>query len=115
MKKLACLALLLSTVACGEAKNEEYYRDHPKELMSFLKTCSLDKSETLCQRLQPLGEQVERALVMLQSDPQAFGSQIIAEQVALSKTTDSNERQKLEAELRFKRAMTAWVESPERE
>lgn len=115
MKKLACLIALLGFTACGDTKNEAYYQQHPKDLMSFLKTCDDTGEKTLCHRLKPLGKQVEQALFELQTEPQAFGSKIIALQIALSKASDAKTRQTIEAELRFKRAMVAWIESPERE
>lgn len=115
MKKLASLIMLAGLAACGEVKNETYYQEHPKELMSFLKTCSDTENDSMCHRLKPIGEQVERDLVLLQTEPQVFGSKIIALQIALTKESDAKARQSIETELRFKRAMAAWIESPERE
>lgn len=107
--------MIIGLAACGEAKNETYYQDHPKELISFLKTCSARENDGMCDRLKPLGEQVERDLVLLQTEPQVFGSKIIALQIALTKESDAKVRHSIEAELRFKKAMVAWIESPERE
>lgn len=114
----------LGLVSCT-AKDEQYYRSHPKELQQALKSCPAEKPPLMtCDALHKLGERLNALAYQLQSSPQGFGAKILSLQQTIaqqeielkenkrapdSNTSLINNKNQLADYL----AVVKWLESPE--
>ena len=124
MNKYIVLALVtLGLASCG-AKDEQYYRSHPKEIQQALDVCPVQKPNGIsCDQLKKLGERMNNLAYQLQSNPQGFGSKILAMQEAVAKEEleiKEKTSPELDASLAQKKytlteylAVVKWLESPE--
>ncbi|RUR12367.1 hypothetical protein [Legionella sp. km772] len=124
MNKYIVLTLVtLGLVACG-AKDEQYYRSHPKEIQKGLESCPAKQPEGMsCQQLQQLGQRMNNLAFQLQSSPQGFGAKILALQESLAKEEQElsiKESPELKQAIAQKKhtlaeymAVVKWLESPE--
>lgn len=124
MNKYIALALLsLGLASCG-AKDEQYYRSHPKEIQKNLSACPSQQPEGLsCQQLQKLGERMNSLAYQLQSNPQGFGAKILALQESIAQEElqlKQNPGPELKLAIKEHKhtladylAVVKWLESPE--
>jgi hypothetical protein len=123
-KYLVVILIALGLVSCN-AKNEHYYLTHPKELQSALKTCPNQQPKGLnCEQIEQLGGRINNLAYQLQSNPQGFGTKILALQQTIANQTkelkNSNANQDLKTTLKQNQrdladcmAVVKWLESPE--
>lgn len=115
--------ITLGLLACG-AKDEQYYRSHPKEIQTALEHCpSQQPAGMSCEQLHKLGQSMNSLAYQLQSNPQGFGAKILALQEAIAKDEQElkmKDSVDLKNSLAQKRhtlveylAVVKWLESPE--
>lgn len=124
MNKYIVLTLIsLGLVSCG-AKNEQYYRSHPKEIQAGLNNCPAQQPVGMtCEQLQQLGQRMNNLAFQLQSSPQGFGAKILALQESIAKEEQeltAKESPELKKSIDQKKhtlteylAVVKWLESPE--
>lgn len=84
-KNLMLILVILGLTSCY-AKDEAYYRSHPKELQQAMSACPLQKPQGMtCQQIEELGNRMNRLAYQLQSNPQGFGGRILALQETIAK------------------------------
>jgi hypothetical protein len=123
-KYLVLLLVSLGLVSCA-AKDEQYYRSHPKELQQALKSCPAEKPPMMtCDALQTLGERLNSLAYQLQSSPQGFGNKILSLQQTIAKQEVELKEHKTvpnmnasliknKNDLADYLAVVKWLESPE--
>lgn len=115
------LVAAVGLVSCS-VKEEQYYFSHPKEVQQALKSCPAQQPQGIsCEQLQQIGERMNNLAYQLQSNPQGFGSKILALQETIakqemepkkaSKTNASLIQNKHDLESYL--AIVKWLESPE--
>lgn len=122
-KYLVIILVALSLISCT-AKNEQYYRAHPKEIQKALESCpSQQPSGISCEQLQQLSKRMNSLGYQLQSNPQGFGAKILTLQHTIAiqeqqlkgkpsselNTSLAQNKHTLEEYL----AIVKWLESPE--
>lgn len=123
-KSLVFILLTLGLNSCS-AKDEQYYRLHPKELQSAVKTCEQGKTNHLsCQKIEKLAIRMNGLAYQLQINPQGFGQKILllqqtiaSQQKQLSQDTSKSELKENiiqnKKELAELLSVVKWLESPE--
>lgn len=123
MNKCLVMALVaaIGLVSCS-VKDEQYYFSHPKELQQALKSCPAQKPQGIsCEKLKHIGERMNNLAYQLQSNPQGFGSKILALQETIAKQEmESKRAPEINASLTQNKhdlasylAIVKWLESPE--
>lgn len=124
MNKYIVFALMSLVLAGCGAKDEQYYRSHPKEIQKSLAACPSNQPEGLsCQQLQKLGERMNTLAYQLQSNPQGFGAKILALQESIAQEElqlKQNSGPELKLSIKEHKhtladylAVVKWLESPE--
>lgn len=118
------MLMALGLASCT-AKNEQYYRSHPKELQQALKACPNQQPEGLsCDGIKKLAGRMNELAYQLQYSPQGFGHKILAlqetiaqQEIEYKKTPDAaNLKASLDQnkhDLVEYLAVVKWLESPE--
>lgn len=123
-KNLMLILVILGLTSCY-AKDESYYRSHPKELQTAMNDCPLKKPQGLtCSQIEELGNRMHRLAYQLQSNPPGFGKVILAMQETVAKQELELKQgsstpeflanlEKNKRELAEMLAVVKWLESPE--
>lgn len=123
LKIIVVSMLVLNLISCME-RNEQYYREHPKELQEAVKSCSSNRAQDLnCETLSELSKRLNKLAYELQYSPQAFGLKILAlqqtianQETALNKHFSKSKQTALmknKSDLADDLAVVKWLESPE--
>ncbi len=124
MKYIILMFMSLWVVACA-AHDESYYRLHPDALHKEIKNCPDKQPKAMrCDQLIAIAAQVNELAYQLRMNPQQFGQQIIALQIALAKQEQSLQQKtdqpgldvefnKNRQNLNERLAVVKWLESPE--
>lgn len=121
-----CLLIGLSLIlsSCSAPKDEQYYRDNPRELQYLAKACPAQNTSNLtCEQLTKLALDMNKLAFELQMEPQHFGHKILnlqnsiyLEQKSLAAVPNSAMQDALvkkQEELKQRLAIVKWLESPE--
>lgn len=123
-KYLVVTLIVLGLTSCS-AKDEQYYRTHPKVLQQAMKDCPNKQPSGLsCQQIEKVAVQMNTLAYQLQYNPQGFGAAILklqqtiaSQQIELTKSNANNELHldlnKNKKELAERLAVVKWLESPE--
>lgn len=107
-----------------QAKNEQYYLSHPKEIQGAIKKCQTTQTkDSSCKQIEILAQRLSILGYELQSNPQGFGHKILALQQTIATQQSelaTNKDQQLslsikqnQTELADRMAVVKWLESPE--
>lgn len=125
MNKYLVVLIVLGLASCTAAKDEQYYRSHPKQLQEALKACPNQQPQGLtCPQIEELGGRLNNLAYQLQSNPQGFGHKILSLQETLAKQKSELKKNKTNTELKASveqnknkladyLAIVKWLESPE--
>lgn len=123
-KYLVVTLIVLGLTSCS-AKDEQYYRTHPKVLQQAMKDCPKKQPAGLsCQQIEKIAVQMNTLAYQLQYNPQGFGATILklqetiaSQQTQLTKNKANSEMhvdlEKNKKELAERLAVVKWLESPE--
>lgn len=125
MNKYLLLIFMMTGLCSCTMKDEQYYRNHPKELQKIIEQCNKQQSVSeRCEQMKSLAIRMNGLAYQLQLSPQSFGNKIlllqqtIATQVEqlkkegphidIKKHLEQNQRQLVDL-----LAVVKWLESPE--